>query len=99
MRFQPAAASPAAAAALLRANRGLDVRGILGAVRTPTLLIARRGDPIVPEAWMKWMAERLANVTVRILEGQDHAMWLGDSDGPLGVGDEFLTGDRPTEPA
>jgi class 3 adenylate cyclase len=94
LRFQPAAASPAAAAALLRANRELDVRGILGAVHTPTLLLARRGDPISPPNWIEWMGARLPNVTVKWLEGNDHAMWLGDADSVVGEVEEFITGER-----
>lgn len=94
MRFQPAAASPAAAVALLRANREIDVRGILPAVHTPTLLLARRGDPIAPPQWIEWMAARMPNVTVKILEGQDHAMWLGDAESVLGEVEEFVIGER-----
>ena len=38
-------ASPAAAIGLLRMNTEIDVRPILSAVRVPTLVLHRDGDP------------------------------------------------------
>ncbi len=43
-RFQRMAASPAAAVALIRMNAEIDVRGALGAISTPTLILHRRDD-------------------------------------------------------
>ena len=46
--YQRAGASPSAAAALGRANWEIDIRPLLSAIRAPTLVLSRRGDPIGP---------------------------------------------------
>ena len=42
------AASPGAAIALARMNRGIDVRPALAAIHVPTLVLARDADPTIP---------------------------------------------------
>jgi hypothetical protein len=39
-------ASPSAAAALERMNKEIDVRGVLAAIRVPTLVLNRTGDAV-----------------------------------------------------
>ena len=46
-RFERQTASPGAAAEILHHNVNMDVRYALGAVRVPTLVVHRTGDPIV----------------------------------------------------
>jgi pimeloyl-ACP methyl ester carboxylesterase len=47
-RYEHQTASPGAAATILQHNVNMDVRHALGAVRVPTLVVHRTGDPIVP---------------------------------------------------
>jgi DNA-binding SARP family transcriptional activator/pimeloyl-ACP methyl ester carboxylesterase len=76
--YQRAGASPSAAAELNRINTAIDVRHVLPEIDVPTLVLARRGDPIGPPAAAAYMAERIAGARFVELAGDDHTMWLGD---------------------
>jgi len=94
LRYQQAAASPAAAVALQRANCQIDVRDILSAVHVPTLVLSRRDDPVGPGPAGRHLAERIPGARFIELEGGDHTMWLGDVEALVGEIEEFLTGAR-----
>ncbi|MGH2397904.1 MAG: alpha/beta fold hydrolase, partial [bacterium] len=96
LRYQQAAASPAAAAALQRANHEIDVRAVLPAIRVPTLVVCRRDDPVGPGPAGRYLAERIPGAKFVELEGADHTMWLGDVEALVGEIEEFLTGARRT---
>src|SRR5262249_10882289 len=57
--YYQAGASPSAAAALARANAAMDVRGLLGSIRVPTLVLNREHDPVAPGDTGKYLAERI----------------------------------------
>jgi DNA-binding SARP family transcriptional activator/pimeloyl-ACP methyl ester carboxylesterase len=82
--YQRAGASPSAAAALGRANWEIDVRPLLSAIRVPTLVLSRGGDPIGPPDAARYMAELIPGARFVELQGDDHVMWLGDIEA-LGV--------------
>lgn len=93
------AASPKMAADILRLNCEIDVRDILPTVRTPTVVIHRRGDAFVGIEHGRYLAERLPNARLVELEGNDHMPWIGERDVEgeediEGVVEEFLTGSR-----
>lgn len=94
LRYQQAAASPAAAVALQRANWEIDVRDILSTVHVPTLVLSRRDDPVGPGPAGRYLAERIPGARFIELEGGDHTMWLGDVEALVGEIEEFLTGTR-----
>jgi class 3 adenylate cyclase len=94
LRYQQAAASPAAAVALQRANWQIDVREILSTVHVPTLVLSRRDDPVGPGPAGRDLAERIPGARFVELEGGDHTMWLGDVEALVGEIEEFLTGTR-----
>ncbi len=96
LRYQQAAASPAAAVALARAAWQIDIRPILPAIHVPTLVLSRRNDPVGPGPAGRYLAERIPGAKFVELEGADHMMWLGDVDALLGEIEEFLTGARRT---
>ena len=78
--YQRAAASPSAAADLNRMNLLIDARSLLPQIRVPTLVLNRRGDPIGhPEAG-RYIADHVDGACFVELEGDDHIMWLGDSE-------------------
>jgi pimeloyl-ACP methyl ester carboxylesterase len=54
------------------------VRPLLGAIRAPTLVLSRRGDPIGPPEAARYMAGLIPGARLVELEGDDHLMWLGD---------------------
>lgn len=92
--YQRAGASPSTAAALAKANSEIDIRPLLSAVRVPTLVLNRRGDPIGPPEAGRYMAERIPGSRFVELVG-DHVMWLGDVASLCGEIEEFITGLRP----
>jgi DNA-binding SARP family transcriptional activator/pimeloyl-ACP methyl ester carboxylesterase len=78
--YQRAGASPSAAADLNRMNLSIDVRSLLPEIQVPTLVLNRRGDPIGhPEAG-RHIAEHVEDARFVELDGDDHIMWLGDSE-------------------
>ncbi|MEO8344271.1 MAG: adenylate/guanylate cyclase domain-containing protein [Betaproteobacteria bacterium] len=89
------AASPGAAVALLRMNTQIDIRGILPAIRVPTLVMHRSGDQDVNVAEGRYVAERIPGARFVELPGDDHLVWLGDQGPLLDEIQEFLTGVRP----
>ncbi|MGH2405803.1 MAG: adenylate/guanylate cyclase domain-containing protein, partial [bacterium] len=99
LRYQQAGTSPATAAALQRANQQIDVRGILPAIRVPTLVVSRRDDPVGPGPAGRYLAERIPGAKFVELDGADHTMWLGDVEALVGEIEEFLTGARRTTEA
>jgi pimeloyl-ACP methyl ester carboxylesterase len=71
-------ASPGAAIALARMNRGIDVRPALATVHVPTLVLARTHDPDFPIEETRWMAERIRGATFVELPGDAHFFFVGD---------------------
>lgn len=94
-RYHQSAASPAAAVALARANQKIDVRGVLGAIRAPTLVIGRSLDPVAPPAAVEYLADCIPGARLVQLQGGGHAPWQGDIDPWCHEFESFLTGAPP----
>ena len=96
VRRMQMAASPAAVVALERMNGALDIRSVLPAIRVPTLVMAREGDPIVDAGAVRDLAERIPGARVRLFPGKTHYMgapWLGIDPEPVYAAiEEFATG-------
>ncbi len=98
-RYQRQAASPGAAVALLRMSYDSDVRSALSAIRTPTLILHRVNDRMMPVAHSRYLAQHIQGAKFVELPGEDHLFFVGDADAMLGEIQEFLTGTRePGEP-
>jgi pimeloyl-ACP methyl ester carboxylesterase/DNA-binding CsgD family transcriptional regulator len=93
-RFERLSASPTAAAALARMNAEIDVRGMLAAIRAPTLLIHRRNDARVDPDASRFLAKKIPNAQLIEIPGRDHPIWTGDVDRVADLIEEFLTGER-----
>jgi class 3 adenylate cyclase len=89
------AASPSAAATLLRMNTQIDVRSVLPTIRVPALVMHRTGDLDVNVEEGRWIASRIPGARFVEMAGDDHLPWIGDQDAVLGEIQEFLTGVRP----
>jgi class 3 adenylate cyclase len=77
----------------------VDIRGVLGAVRAPALVLHRRGDRMASVQASRYMADHLAAATFHELPGDDHFPFFGDQDTVVALTQEFLTGTLPqTEP-
>jgi pimeloyl-ACP methyl ester carboxylesterase/DNA-binding CsgD family transcriptional regulator len=81
--YQRFAASPGAVAASLRMHLDVDVRDALSRVQTPTLVIHRTDDMLVPVTCGRYMAEQIPGARYVELPGSDHMYWLGDQDQTL----------------
>ena len=84
------AASPGAAIALERMNRGIDVRPALPAIHVPTLLLARDGDLLFTAEETSWMADQIHGARFVSFHGDDHFYWAGNQDELLGEIERFV---------
>ncbi|MCB4822311.1 adenylate/guanylate cyclase domain-containing protein [Roseicella aerolata] len=91
-RYERVSASPSAALALMRMNAEIDVRHVLPAIHVPTLVIHRTGDTRVSVEGGRYLAEHIAGARYRELPGEDHLLWVGDTDRAITEIEEFLTG-------
>ena len=82
-------ASPGSAAALQRMNLDIDVTHILGAVRTPTLVLHRTGHPIDVRGG-RFLAEKIPGARFVELPGSEGFPYLGDSGRLLAEVESFL---------
>jgi class 3 adenylate cyclase len=65
-------ASPASHEALERMNTSIDVRGVLGVVNAPTLVIHQRADPWVQVEHGRYLAEHIPGAAYVELDGDEH---------------------------
>jgi class 3 adenylate cyclase/alpha-beta hydrolase superfamily lysophospholipase len=89
--FERAAASPALARRMIEASRRIDVRGVLDAVRVPTLVLHHAED-LVPLFQARILADGIASAKLRVLPGRDHMFWVSDFEESVSEIERFLTG-------
>ena len=94
LRFQRYAATPAMMAQLYAMYIDVDVRSVLPAIHTPTLVLHRRGDRAVNRRAGEWIASHIDGAKYVELPGQDHSLFAGDTDALIDEVEEFLTGVR-----
>jgi class 3 adenylate cyclase len=94
-RYERYAASPGAARANLEMNFEIDVRAVLPAIRVPTLVIHRVGDPIAPIGAARYLAEVIPDARLLELPGDFHlSARPEESEEVVGALEEFFTGAR-----
>ncbi len=95
-RVERQGASPAAAIALTRMNAEIDVRPILPAIRVPTLVMHRSGDPRVNVEAGRYIGEYILGATYSELPGSNHGFYTEPDmiDRIVDEVEEFLTGSR-----
>jgi pimeloyl-ACP methyl ester carboxylesterase/DNA-binding CsgD family transcriptional regulator len=91
-RYLRSAASPGMIRHLMRMNAEVDIRDLLPAIDIPTLVLARRRDPLIDIQHSRYLAEHIPGARLVELEGRDHAAWLGDANAVLTEVENFLTG-------
>jgi pimeloyl-ACP methyl ester carboxylesterase len=94
-RYERASASPTAAGTMIRWNLAIDVRAILPAISSPTLVIHRKDVRLVPAAAVRHIAGQIPRARYLELEGQDMFPFVGDSASVLDAIQEFVTGALP----
>ncbi len=97
IRYCRAAANPSAAAAYERMNSEIDIRSILPAIKVPTLVMNRTGDPVAPCEGARDMAKRIPGARFVEFPGNTHSMMAIAPEKVLAEIQEFVTGVRPVE--
>jgi class 3 adenylate cyclase len=87
-------AGPGMARAYLQVTLGSDMRAVLPAIATPTLVVHRAEDKVIPLAHGRFLADHIPDAKLVELPGRDDLMWVGDADLLLDEVEEFLTGMR-----
>jgi class 3 adenylate cyclase len=95
-RFERLSASPSSATALIRMNSEIDVRPILPSIRVPTLIVHREADANVNVEAGRYLAHQIPNAKYVELPGNDHLLWVGNTERVMDEVEKFLTGSRHT---
>jgi class 3 adenylate cyclase/pimeloyl-ACP methyl ester carboxylesterase len=93
-RFLRLSASPAVAAAVTKIVFELDIREILPTISAPTLVVQRRGNPLIPPESGRDVARRISGAKFVEVPGDDYGFAVGDVDIVIDEVEEFLTGTR-----
>jgi class 3 adenylate cyclase len=93
--FYLSAATPAETYGAIRSLGPVDIRGVLGSVQSPVLVLHRTGDQAAKVEASRYMAERIPGARLVELPGDDHFPFFGDQDRVVALTQEFLTGATP----
>ncbi|HVH65075.1 MAG TPA: alpha/beta fold hydrolase [Candidatus Acidoferrum sp.] len=93
-RYLRGAASPGMAAALVRMNSQIDVRGLLPEVQVPTLVLHRTHESWFDVGNARYLASRIPGAKLVELPGVDHVPWVGEAEAVLREVETFLAGSR-----
>jgi class 3 adenylate cyclase len=91
-RYERSACTPRMAGQLMRHNIGIDVREVLPVIDVPTLVMHHTGDPIVPVARARYLADHIPGARLVELPGDVHFGPQSEAFRPIEA--EFLTGER-----
>jgi class 3 adenylate cyclase len=93
-RYMRAAGSPSAVAAYETMNSEIDIRPILSAIKVPTLIMNRTGDPAVSVEGARDMAKRIPGARFIEYPGNTHSIMAIEPEKIIGDIQEFVTGVR-----
>ena len=91
LRLARAALSPGSARTLFEMGFRVNWESVLGSIGTPTLVLHRTGDLVVPIRQGRKLADQIAGARFVELEGMDHFIWAGDQDAVFREVDAFLS--------
>jgi class 3 adenylate cyclase len=94
-RYERQSASPGSAVAIVRLIYQSDVRGVLPAIRVPTLVIHRANATVFKAEHGRYLAEHIPGAKYVELPGADNLIWAGDQDAVIAEIQDFVTGVRP----
>jgi class 3 adenylate cyclase len=78
-KFQRESCSPETAAKLMEFVYSPNVSDLLPSIKTPTLILHREGDKAMPIQHGRQLASEISNATFKVLKGNIHLPWRGDS--------------------
>jgi class 3 adenylate cyclase len=80
----------------MQMNQGIDISGVLSAIRVPTLVIHRTEDTAVSIEAGRFLAQHILRARLAEFAGADHLPYIGEnSDDIADEIQEFVTGSRP----
>jgi pimeloyl-ACP methyl ester carboxylesterase len=94
-RFERRAVSPGGMRKIIAMLVDTDVRHVLPSIRVPTLILHRVEDRAIPVECGRHLAAHIPGASFVELPGQDHFVWVGDSEEILDRVEHFVTGARP----
>jgi class 3 adenylate cyclase len=94
-RFERSCMSPSTARKMIDLSLAADLRGVLPAIRVPTLVFHRRDNPLIPLEASREVATLIPGSRFIEASGSDVYFWPGADDPEMDVIEEFLTGRRP----
>jgi class 3 adenylate cyclase len=90
--FMSSATTPPEAVDEITSHGPVDIRGLLGSVYAPTLVLHRADDRFTDIGAGRYLAAHLPRARLVELPGADHLPFAGDQESILAVTEEFLTG-------
>ncbi len=94
-RYERLSLSPRMLRAVVASDFEKDLRGVLPAIRVPTLVLHRAGNRFIDVRKGRYLAEHIAGAKFVEIPGDDHLFHLGETETILNEIEEFLTGERP----
>lgn len=94
-RYERLASSPGSTIATVRLIYQSDVRGVLSAIRVPTLIIHRADARGFSVEHGRYLANHIPGAKYVELPGIDNLIWAGDQDAMVAEIQDFVTGVRP----
>jgi class 3 adenylate cyclase len=85
---------PEVVAELVRANIESDVRSLLPSVSVPALVLHRAANRYIELDAGRYLAEHIPDAKLVVLPGDDHIIFVGDTDAIADEIEDFLTGAR-----
>jgi pimeloyl-ACP methyl ester carboxylesterase len=98
-RYERLSLSPAMVRAVVASDFEKDLRGVLPAIRVPTLVLHRSDNRFIDVRQGRYVAEHIAGAKFVELPGDDHLFHAGDTERLLDEVEVFLTGERPVHEA
>jgi class 3 adenylate cyclase len=95
--YSASASSPVETTEGIRSLGPVDIRGLLGSIQAPVLVLHRTGDRLASVHASRYMADRIPGARMVELPGDDHLPFFGDQDSVVALTQEFLTGATPVE--
>jgi class 3 adenylate cyclase len=93
-REERLAASPGTYALMIPLVTEMDVRAVLPTIRVPTLVIQHAGDPFIPPAWGKYVADHIPGANYAELSGRNVYHFVEPWRDSFQEIAEFLTGQQ-----
>jgi len=98
-RFERGIGSPGRMLPLWWWSMTHDYRAVVDTIRVPTLVLHRRGSPLVRAEQAEYLAEHIPDAKLVWLTGVDNVFFSGPVDEFVDAIEEFITGKRPIHEA